>query len=151
MKQSTQAQHKFVDTYIHCKMILQVVHLKFPASNVVWIMWLTLLPVNIIYIYIMIVQHNFNRYIYTSVYLYFTVTSMSITLHRHKTYYNNFYLTILPTHQCRPRYLSWYSDSLLAGRSGIESQWRQDFLHLKTPALGPTQPPIQWVPGLSWG
>ena len=32
---------------------------------------------------------------------------------------------------------------------GIESWWRQDFLHLPRPALGPTQPPIQWIPGLS--
>ena len=35
--------------------------------------------------------------------------------------------------------------------SGIESWWGRDFLHLFRPALGPTQPPVQQVPGLSLG
>ena len=35
--------------------------------------------------------------------------------------------------------------------SGIESRWGRDFQHLSRPALGPTQPPVQWILDLSWG
>jgi hypothetical protein len=34
---------------------------------------------------------------------------------------------------------------------GIESRRGHDFTHPSRPVLGPKQPPIQWVPGLSWG
>ena len=34
---------------------------------------------------------------------------------------------------------------------GIESQWGQDFPQPFRPALEPTQPPLQWVLGLSRG
>ena len=34
---------------------------------------------------------------------------------------------------------------------GIESRLRRDFPHLSRPALGATQPSVQWVPGLSRG
>jgi len=34
---------------------------------------------------------------------------------------------------------------------GIESLWGRDFPQTSRPALGPIQPPIQWVPGLSRG
>jgi len=32
---------------------------------------------------------------------------------------------------------------------GSASQWRRDFSHPSTPALGPTQPPIAMISGLS--
>jgi len=31
---------------------------------------------------------------------------------------------------------------------GIESRWGRDFPHLSRPVLVPTQPPVQWIPGL---
>jgi len=34
---------------------------------------------------------------------------------------------------------------------GIESRWGRDFPYLSRPALRPTQPPVQLVPGLSRG
>jgi hypothetical protein len=34
---------------------------------------------------------------------------------------------------------------------GIECRWSRDFPHLFRPALGPTQPPVQWIPIFSRG
>jgi len=34
---------------------------------------------------------------------------------------------------------------------GIVNQWGRHFQHLSRPALGPSQPPVQWVKGLSRG
>jgi hypothetical protein len=34
---------------------------------------------------------------------------------------------------------------------GIEPLWGRDFPHLSRPALGPIQPPVQWISGISRG
>jgi hypothetical protein len=37
------------------------------------------------------------------------------------------------------------------GLDGPGIEWGRDFSHTSRSALGPTQPPVQWVPGLSRG
>jgi hypothetical protein len=49
----------------------------------------------------------------------------------------------------KPGELSRHSDWLRVEGQGTESPWGRDFSHASRPALGPTQPPVQWVPGLS--
>jgi hypothetical protein len=77
-------------------------------------------------------------------------------------------MSVTPTTECDLNYTTKIFDSIsygyvfLLGRDssvgiatryvldgpGIESRWGRDFKDPSRPALGPTQPPIQCVPGL---
>jgi hypothetical protein len=62
------------------------------------------------------------------------------------------YLILYPTiRECGPGSSVRIAASYGLGGPGIESRWGRYFPHLSRPTLGPTQPPVQWVPGLSRG
>ena len=55
------------------------------------------------------------------------------------------------TRNCGPGSVVGITNGYGLDGPGIESPWGRDFPHLSRPALGPTQPPVQWVPVLSGG
>ena len=50
---------------------------------------------------------------------------------------------------CEPGSLVGIASGYGLDGPGIESRCGRDFPHLSKPALGTTQPPVQWVPGFS--
>jgi hypothetical protein len=56
-------------------------------------------------------------------------------------------ITTHPLHFCRDSVVGIATRYGLDG-PGIESRWGRDFPQPSKPALGPRQPPVQWVPGL---
>ena len=59
-------------------------------------------------------------------------------------YYCNYYV-------CGPGSIVGIAASYGLDGPGIETRWGPDFSHLSRPTLGPTQPPVQRVLGLSRG
>jgi hypothetical protein len=61
-----------------------------------------------------------------------------------------YYQCLLPTESGQGSLVGTVTGYGLDGPE-IDSRWGCDFSHTSRPALGPNQPPVQWVPGLFRG
>jgi hypothetical protein len=63
----------------------------------------------------------------------------------------NINFNAIPMYNCGPGSSLGIGTGYGLDGSGMESRWGRDFPHLSRPALGLTQPTVQWVPSLSRG
>ena len=92
-------------------------------------------------------SHKYHTVIIRTSYSIFKEDSLSVSF-RHKT--KTIWTSYCDVWTGRDSVVSIATRYKLGG-PGIESWWRRDFQHPSRPALGPTQPPVQWVPGHSRG
>ena len=74
-------------------------------------------------------------------------TKLHFTSNRNENMFQNQYISLYRYHVGRDSSVGRATRYGLDGL-GIKSRCGQDFLHLSRPALGPSQPPVQWVPGI---